>query len=154
MRKSDPGRKLETIDEFLLNRNGCSENEIDVLFVGKCRFQTATNQNKVFFTCLDFVLIIDFPARFDSKIKCCRAVFGLKKEDKDKVKVSYIFVIFPGEEIICLNFHSFIQVFGFKNRAKKTPSQTLKHILLLFFWKEKENIILLRTHIFSYIFFF
>lgn len=115
MRKSDPGRKLETIDEFLLNRNGCSENEIDVLFVGKGRFQTATNQNKVFFACLDFVLVIDFPARFDSKIKCCRAVFGLKKEDKDKVKVSYIFVIFPGEEIICLNFHSFIQIFGVKN---------------------------------------
>lgn len=35
---------------------------------------------------------------------------------------------------------------------KKTPSQTLKHILLLFFWKEKENIILIRTHIFSAIF--
>ena len=52
-------------------------------------------------------------------LKCCRAVFGLKKEDKDKVKVSYIFIIFPGEEIICLNFRSFIQVFGFKNREER-----------------------------------
>ena len=59
-----------------------SENEIDVLFVGKCRFQTAANQNKLFFACLDFVLIIDFRARFDSKIKCCRAVFGLKKRQR------------------------------------------------------------------------
>ena len=85
---------------------------MNVLFVGTCRFQTATNQNKVFFACLDFVLIIDFPARFDSNIKCCRTVFGLKKKDEDKVKVSYFFVIIPGEEIICLNFHSFIQIFG------------------------------------------
>ena len=139
MRKSDPGRKLETIDEFLLNRNGCSENEIDVLFVGKCRFQTATNQNKVFFACLDFVLIIDFPARFDSKIICCRAVFGLKKEDKDKVKVSYIFVIFPGEEIICLNFHSFIQVFGFKNREKR-PHHRHQNIFYFYFFERKRKI--------------
>lgn len=129
--------QLEPIDEFLLNRNGCSENEMDVLFVGKCRFQTATNQNKVFYTCLDFVLIIDFPARFDSKIKCCRAVFGFTK-DKDEVKVSYFFVIFPGEEIICLNFHSFIQIFGVKNREKRPPSQTLKHILLLFFERKRK----------------
>ena len=71
-----------------------NNNEIDVLFVGKCRFQTAANQNNVFFACLDFVLIIDFRARFDSKIKCCRAVFGFKKKDKDKVKVSYFFGYF------------------------------------------------------------
>ena len=110
---------MEAIDEFLLNRDGC-KNEMDVLFVGKCRFQTATNQNKVFFACLDFVLIIDFPARFDSKIKCCRAVFALKK-DRDKVKLSYFFVIFPGEEIICLNFQFFIQIFGRLRIDKEDP---------------------------------
>ena len=87
--------------------------------LGSVDFKRQPIRTRYFFACLDFVLIIDFPARFDSKMKCCRAVFGLKKKDKDKVKVSYIFVIFPGEEIICLNFHSFIQVFGVKNREKR-----------------------------------
>lgn len=97
---------------------------------------------------------LTFPRDLTRKLNVV-VLFSHQKKDRDKVKLSYFFVIFPGEEIICLNFHFFIQIFGRLRIDKKDPITDTKTYFASSFWKEMESIIiiLIRTHIFSYIFF-